>query len=477
MTLTKNKTIIAVIILLIIGSGIGYLTSHFTTNNAKMDMTQMDKKSSDPIFYRNPMNPDITSPVPAQDDMGMDYIPVYADEDEEEEVEAKILFYRNPMNPDVTSPTPAKDHMGMDYIPVYEEVESGGGNLAGTVKIDSTVVQNIGVRTAKATVGSLSRIIRAVGKIDFDEDGMTRIHSKTEGWIDELFIDRTGEFVKKDAMLLSIYSPKLVSTQEEYLLAMDNYKSLRKSRFSDIKRGAKSLLVNTKQRLELLDVPDHQIKELEKTRKIKKNLHIHSPAAGTIMKIGARKGQYVTPATELYMISDLSKVWVYGDIYEYEISWVKKGDEAEMTLKGIPGKIFKGTVDYIYPYAETKTRTIKVRLVFDNPDLLLRPEMFADINIATQKQENVITVPSEAVVRSGITNQIFVVRDKGKFEPREVTLGLESNGRVIVLKGVEAGEEVVTSSQFLIDSESKLKEATAKMIESINNKKEGRDDK
>jgi Cu(I)/Ag(I) efflux system membrane fusion protein len=186
------------------------------------------------------------------------------------------------------------------------------------------------------------------------------------------------------------------------------------------------------------------------------------------MKIGAREGQYVTPATEINMIADLRKVWVYVDIYEYELPWVKEGDRVEMQLTGIPGKTFKGHLAYIYPYAEAKTRTIKVRLVFDNPDLLLKPEMFAEVTIHADKQENVVIIPSEAVIRSGARNQVFIVRAQGKFEPRLVTLGLASNGKVMVLKGVEAGEVVVTSAQFLIDSESKLREATAKMLISIN---------
>lgn len=428
MRLSKNKIIILSIIALLLSAAIGYFVGEYANNSSTMDMskTEMESDSKEPIFYRNPMNPDVTSATPAQDYMGMDYIPVYAEDNSEN-----------------TDPT-------------------------GTVKIDSTIVQNIGVRTQKAYIGSLSRVIRAVGKINFNEEGMTRIHSKVEGWVEELFIDKTGTAVQEDTMLLSFYSPKLVSTQEEYLLALKNYKSLKNSSFKDIKDGARELLKNTKERLVLFDVPDHQIKELEKSHKIKKNLHIHSPSAGTIINIGARKGQYVTPGTELYMIADLSKVWVYADIYEHEISWVKAGDVVEMTLKGIPGKVFKGKLDYVYPYAESKTRTIKVRLVFDNPNLLLRPEMFANVNIHSQKQDNVIIIPSEAVIRSGVKNQVFVVRDKGKFEPRLVTLGLESDGQIVVLSGVEEGEEVVTSSQFLIDSESKLKEATAKMMESSN---------
>jgi len=374
------------------------------------------------------------------------------------------LFYRNAMNPSVTSPVPAKDNMGMDYIPVYAD-DSQNNDVAGTVKIDPVVVQNIGVRTAKAVTGNLSRTIRAVGKIDYNEEKMARIHPKTEGWIEKLFVDKTGETVKEDTILLEVYSPKLVSTQQEYLLALSNQKTLRRSEFPDVSNGAKNLVKTTYERLQLLDVPEHQIKELEKTKKVKKNLHIHTPVAGTIVRIGAREGQFVTPNTELYMIADLSEVWVYADIYEYEIPWVKLGDKVEMELAGVPGRIFTGKISYIYPYAEAKTRTIKARVVFDNPDLILRPEMFAEMTIHSEEQKDAVIVPAEAVVRSGTRNQVFVVRDGGKFEPKDIILGLESDGKVIVLSGVNAGDTVVTSAQFLIDSESKLREATQKMLE------------
>jgi len=352
----------------------------------------------------------------------------------------------------------------MDYKPVYAD-DSQNNDVAGTVKIDPVVVQNIGVRTAKAEIGNLSRTIRAVGKVDYDEEKMARIHPKTEGWIEKLFIDKIGETVKEDAILLSVYAPKLVSTQQEYLLALSNLKTLKKSSFPDISNGAKSLVKTTYERLQLLDVPEHQIKELQKTKKVKKNLHIHTPVAGTIMRIGAREGQYVTPNTELYMIVDLSQVWVYADIYEYEIPWVKLGDRVDMTLAGIPGKTFTGKISYIYPYAEAKTRTIRARVVFDNPDLKLRPEMFAEMSIHSEERKDVVIVPAEAVVRSGTRDQVFVVREKGKFEPRDVILGLESDGKVIILSGVSPGDTVVTSAQFLIDSESKLREATQKMLE------------
>lgn len=387
-----------------------------------------------------------------------------------DEIEEAPLFYRNPMDPTITSPIPAQDSMGMDYIPVYAD-NSISADKVGTVKIDATVIQNTGVRTHKVKRTSMSRTIKAVGRVDFNEESMVRLHPKVEGWIESLQVDKTGEVVNKNDILLSIYSPKLVSTQQEYLLALSNMNTLKDSPFDEIKQGAEDLVNSSLERLYMLDVPSHQIKELEKTLKVKKNLHIHSPVSGTIINIGSREGQYVTPKTELYMIVDLSQVWVYANVYEYELPWVKVGDEVNMTLSSVPGKTFTGSLAYIYPYAESKTRTTKVRIIFDNQDLLLRPNMFADVEIYSDKQENAIVIPSESVIRSGENPQVFVVRAPGKFEPRLVVLGIESEGQVTVLSGLEAGEEVVTSSQFLVDSESKLSEATAKMMESLNDEK------
>jgi len=369
------------------------------------------------------------------------------------------------MNPEVTSPVPAKDNMGMEYVPVYADGDQSANEPAGTVRIDPVTVQNIGVRTALAVRKTLTRDIQSVGRVDYDERLITRLHPKTDGWIGKLRVDETGEPVKKDEILLSIYSPQLVSSQEEYLLAMSNMKTLKNSPFPDIRRGATDLLRSTRERLELLDVPEHQIRELEKTHKVMKFLHIHSPFDGIVVKIGARDGQYVSPQTEIYMIADLSRIWTYVDVYEYELSWIKVGDEAHMRLASLPGETFTGKITYIYPYLEAKTRTIKVRLEFENPGMKLKPDMFADVNIHASKQVNAIVIPSEAVLRTGSRNVVFVVRGPGRYEPRDVKLGISSEGLVQILAGVKEGEEVVTSAQFLIDSESKLREAAAKMME------------
>ncbi len=376
----------------------------------------------------------------------------------------KPLYYRNAMNPEVTSPVPTKDAMGMDYKPVYAD-DSQGSDPAGVVRVDPVTVQSIGIRIAKAESRSMGHAIRTVGRVDYDERLLVKLHPKVEGWIEQLYIDTTGEPVRKDDKLLGIYSPELVSTQLEYVVAQKSLKTLEKSPFPDVRRGAEELVKTSVDRLRFFDMPEHQLDELKNTLEIKKQVHIHSPADGIVLKIGARQGQYVTPQTELYAIADLSTVWVYVDIYEDELSWIAVGDSANLTLTGLPDKVFEGKLIYIYPYAESLTRTIKVRMEFVNPGLLLKPAMFANVAIEGKVLPDVIAVPSEAIIRSGTREQIFIQREPGKFEPREIILGVSSDGWTQVRQGVAPGEDVVVSAQFLIDSESKLREATAKMRE------------
>lgn len=374
------------------------------------------------------------------------------------------LFYRNPMNPEITSPVPAKDQMGMDYIPVYGD-DGDGESPAGTVRIDPVTTQSIGVRTAEAERRTLTRDVQTAGRVEYDEQRIVRLHPKTDGWIEELYIETTGEEIEQDEILLSIYSPKLVSTQQEYLLALSNLDTLSQSPFEDVRRGAESLVDTALQRLRLFDVPEHQIRELQQTRQVRKQLHIHSPAKGVVINVGAREGQYVTPQTELYFIADLSRVWVFVDIFEEELPWIRVGDVAEMRVEAVPGRSFVGELTYIYPFAERRTRTIKARLEFPNEHLLLKPDMFANIEIRANPAIDVVAVPSEAVIRSGVREKVFVSREFGKFEPRDVVVGVSSEGWTEIREGVLPGESVVTSAQFLIDSESKLREAASKMLE------------
>ncbi|MCB1948707.1 efflux RND transporter periplasmic adaptor subunit [Nitrosomonas sp.] len=417
----NRRLIITASAMLIIGISAGYWLANFHSETHDVKHTVSKIKTQEPLFYRNPMNPQITSPVPAKDSMGMDYIPVYAEDDRADET-------------------------------------------AGTVTIDPVTVQNMGVRTVQVRRDVLSHVVRTVGRVGYDEEKIVRLHPKVEGWIETMRVDKTGEKVFEDEDLLSIYSPQLVVSQQEYILALNNLKALEQSPIEDIRRGADELVSSSLERLRLLDVPEHQIHDLTRDHNIHKNLHIHSPASGVVVNIGAREGQFVTPTTELYMIADLSRVWVYADIYENELPWVRKGDLVRMQLIGIPGRDFIGHLAFIYPYAEAKTRTIKVRLDFNNEELLLKPEMYADVTIYASQQASALVIPAEAVIRSGTRDKVLVARASGKFEPRSITTGLSADGRVIVLDGLEEGEQVVTSSQFLIDSESRLREATAKMM-------------
>ncbi len=471
--MNRNAVAVAVIAALGIGFAGGYGLSGLNAPPPAQSEQSGGSGEREVLFWRNPMNPAITSPVFMQDEMGMDYIPVYADEGKPKERE--VLFWRNPMNPAITSPVFMQDEMGMDYIPVYAD---GGaeGEPAGTVTIDPVTVQNIGVRTARAEVRDLARALNGLGRIDFNEERLARLHPKTSGWIERLFIDETGKRVSKDTILLGIYSPELVAAQQEYLVALDNWETVRNSAATQMKRSAKVMLESARERLQLFDVAEHQIRELEQSRKIKKQLHIHSPFEGRIMHIGAREGQYVTPKDELYLIADLARVWVYVDVYEDELPWVKVGDPAQMRVRAVPGRVFEGKVTFIYPMMNERTRTNRVRLEFENPDRLLKPGLFADVRLHADAREGVLAIPTEAVVRSGAREQVFVMREPGKFEPREVRLGVEADGWVEVLEGLSEGEQVVTSAQFLIDSESKLKEATAKMLEAMKAEQAGAHD-
>lgn len=369
----------------------------------------------------------------------------------------KIKFWRAPMNPKFVSDSPGKSPMGMDLIPVYEDEAEGG------VSISPTMVQNIGVRTQVIKTMSLSREIRTIGRLTYDERLVHHIHTKYGGWIEKLYVDFTGQEVSKNDPLLEIYSPELVSTQEELILALKYQESLKDSPFPEISRGAKSLVESTLRRLELFDVPQHQIDELLKTRKVAKTLHIHSPVKGFVLKKNVLHGMHIQPGTNLYMIADLSNIWVIADIYEYEIPWIKLGQEAEMTLSYFPGKTFKGKVTFINPILDPKSRTLKVRIEILNPKWKLKPGMYANVILKSEVTKKTIAVPEEAVIYTGEKTIAMVQKSSGVFESRELNLGVKTQGYVQVLSGLKVGERVVTSSIFLIDSESRLKEALEKM--------------
>ncbi len=375
--------------------------------------------------------------------------------------ERKILYYRDPMNPSSTSPTPRKAPDGMDYVPVYEESGQAGASAEGGVRIDPTVVQNIGVKIAPVARRDLSKVIRTVGRVDYDETRQYDITTKIAGYIDRLYIDFTGQRVHKNEPLLEIYSPEVMSAQEEYLVALRNLASVTGRGAPEEIDSARRLVASSRRRLTLWDIPDHEIAELERRGEVRRTVMLHSPVDGTVIEKMVLKGAAIEPGMNLFKIADLSRVWVYADVYEYELSWVKVGEEAQVELSYLPGKVFRGKVVYIDPSLSSQTRTARVRIELPNPtgEIVLRPNMFATVRLLAEPLRAVLVVPDQAVIRSGERTLLVLAVGEGRFVSREVRLGASADSLVQVLEGVEEGEQIVTSSQFLIDSESNLRAA------------------
>jgi Cu(I)/Ag(I) efflux system membrane fusion protein len=308
----------------------------------------------------------------------------------------------------------------------------------------------------------LTKTIRAVGKIEYNEQAVAFVNTKIGGWIENLFVDYTGKLVSKGQPLLSIYSPELVSTQEEYLLALKGKRELSESPVPEISQGSVSLLEASKKRLVLWDINDDQIEQLGKSGQIQKYLTLFSPVSGFVIEKMAFSGKYITPGETLYKIADLSKVWVNAEIYEYEMPLIKIGQEAKITLSYFPGEVLTGRAIYIYPYLDQTSRTLKVRFELPNPQGKLKPEMYANVDIKIDLGKK-LAIKDEAVLDTGKRQIAFVDKGDGYFEPRELKLGSRVENYYAVLSGLTEGERVITSANFLIDSESKLKEAAAAM--------------
>jgi Cu(I)/Ag(I) efflux system membrane fusion protein len=333
----------------------------------------------------------------------------------------------------------------------------------GAVMVSAERQQLIGLKTGVAGYRSIERTVRTVGVLEFDERRLADVNLKVEGWIETLLVNFTGESVKKGQPLLTIYSPDLVSTQEEYLQALRAQDTLSKSRFPDIAAGAHSLVAASRRRLQYWDISDEDIAMLERTRTPRKSLTLYSPIDGVVIEKMAFRGKKVMPGESLYKVADLSIVWVQGEIYEYEVPLVKLGQAAAVTIASYPGEVFRGKVNYISPVLQEKTRTVKVRFEFPNTkDWKLKPQMYANVELKIPLGKRLV-VPDEAVLDSGTKQLIFIDKGQGTFEPRDVKVGARVDGYTEILAGLSAGEKVVTSANFLIDSESQLKAAVGGM--------------
>ncbi len=369
--------------------------------------------------------------------------------------------YICPMHPTVVSDKPSSCPIcGMDLVAKEADASSVQD---GSVQIDPVTIQNIGVKTMVVEKQPLKRTVRAVGRVDYDETRIMDVNSKIAGWVEELYVDYTGQWVEKGQPLLALYSPELVAAQEEYLTALDYAERMRDGAMRDAAQNAEDLLVAARQRLLYWDISTGQIAKLEKTRQVGRAMPILAPRSGIVTHKDVLEGAYIGSGQHLYRIADLSVVWIYADVYEYEMPWVSKGQRAEVSLSYLPGEQFGGKVDYIFPFMNEKTRTVQVRMIFDNADGALKPDMYADVVIRPEVGREGIVIPVQAVIHSGTRRVVVMAHGDGRFEPREIHTGVETEDGYEVMHGLNPGEQIVTSAQFLIDSESNLKAALAGM--------------
>jgi len=399
-------------------------------------------KHLDPAYYC-PMHPQVTSDRPGRCPIcSMDLVPVAGTASAGER---RILFYRHPMDPSVTSSTPQKDSMGMDFIPVYAD-EAGTGPL---LTVPPEVVNNLGVRTERVKRETLARRIDTVGYVGYNESLIGHVHLRTEGWIERLTVNTVGDRVRQGQLLFTLYSPALVNAQEEYVQALE--------------RGNERLINASRQKLKALGISAAQVENLTQTRKVERTVSVFAHQSGVIADLMVREGMYVEPATETMSIVDLKSVWLMAEVFERQAGWVEIGQQAEANVPSQPGRTWTGTVDYIYPSLDPVTRTLKVRLRFENPGELLKPNMFAYVSIKTDPRAGVLTVARDAVIHDRNGERVVLALGEGRFMPRDIRIGIESDGRVEVLEGLAENEEVVVSAQFLLDSEASLRASFRRM--------------
>ena len=378
--------------------------------------------------------------------------------------ERKVLMYRSPMNPKQTSPTPRKDEMGMDYLPVYADDTSSEQNPVlgmAAITIDPERQQLIGLRTATVVDKEIGGQFRTVGRIAIDETRVRHANVKTGGFVEKIFVDYIGKRVGAGAPLFTLYSPELLAAQEEYLLALKARANLSNPLFGSDDAG-KSLVDSARRRLELWDISGAELQKLEATGIPTKTLTIHSPASGVVTKKDVVEGMRLDPGAMPYEIVDLSSVWVIADIYESDLRFVKEGTPGTLTLKAFPDRSFEEKVIFLDPLLDSLTRTVKVRLALPNPTGDLRPEMFGEVVLKTGVHTAAV-IPLDAIIDSGTQKIVLLALPDGKFEPRRVETGQSEGDQIEVTAGLVAGDKVVTRANFLIDSESRLKASLSAM--------------
>jgi RND family efflux transporter MFP subunit len=409
-------------------------------------------------LYTCGMHPQVVQPTPGNCPIcGMKLTPVRKQAATKAlSVERKVKHYKSTMNPGEVSPGPAKDSMGMDMVPVYENEAATAESSA--ITIDPVTTQNMDLRTGVVTRGPLRRVVRTVGVVDFDETALAEVSTKFRGWVEKLYVDATGKQMHRGEPLFEIYSPELYLAQTEYLLTLDS-----PTNQSGVASELRKTAAMTK--LRYWDISEDQIADLARTRTPKKTLRINAPRDGIVVEKMVVEGQMVEAGMKLYRLADLGTVWVQSQVYEQDLPFVRLGQEATVSITYLPDRKFRGRITYVYPTVDEKTRTAKVRMEFHNPGYFLKPGMFATVQVSSELDPSVLLVPDMAILRSGEKNTVFVALDEGKFEPRSIALGPQAeNDMYQVISGLKEGERIVTSGQFMLDSESQLREAIQKML-------------
>jgi multidrug efflux pump subunit AcrA (membrane-fusion protein) len=385
--------------------------------------------------------------------------------------ERKVLFYRSPMDPSVTSPVPAKDSMGMDYVPVYSDetgTEANASSVAdrAVVQVTGEGLRLAGVRTEPARRERLEQTVRTVGRVIADERRQARVQSRVSGWVVTLDADFIGRPVMRGERLAVIDSPELYAAQSEYLAAREAARSFLASSLPEVRRGGDDLIFAARRRLELLAVPENFLEELERTRVARRTFDLVAPASGYLSEKSVVRGQRIEPGMELLTIADLSHIWIEADFYESEARFLAPGRAATLRLPNDPTFALTARVSYIYPQLAVETRTLRVRFDVENHDLRLRPGMYVDVELATASAEGVV-IPDSAILDSGVRQLVFVESAPGSFSPRDVEVALRADGKALIGKGLVEGEQVAVKANFLLDSESRLRAAIAAMAKGV----------
>ncbi len=355
-----------------------------------------------------------------------------------ENAAAEPLYWVAPMDPNYRRDAPGKSPMGMDLIPVY--ADKADAAPTGTVRITPAVTNNLGVRTAEVVMGRLPSLISTVGCVQYDEDQLQHVHPRVEGWIETLFVNASGDPVSRGEPLYTLYSPTLVNAQEELLLAW--------------RRADPALIEAASERLEALRVPPEAIRTLRDTRAVSRTVTVTAPQDGVVDTLQVRQGMYVKPGMETLSIASLDHLWVIGEVFEHQTTQVQVGDAVRIQLDYAPEREWEGRIDYVYPTLNARTRTLQVRVRVANPDHVLRPGMFAQLQIATKPGEQRLLVPREALIRTGSQSRLVLALGEGRFKSVAVETGRVGRDQAEILNGIAAGDRIVTSAQFLIDSES-----------------------